>query len=181
MRRFKPSRSRVVRIGTHGLRTSSKSTLWGRLSAHRGTAGGYGNHGSSIYRQHVGTAIKNRDSLSEPATWGKQSVSEVGKELVRDMERRVSEYLATTSVLWLGVDDAPGPESDRAHIEKNAIALLSTRSALSDLPSRDWLGQHTKKKEVVDSGLWNVDHVGVRYDSGFLDRMERHVVRTSPR
>ena len=29
---------RIVRVGTHGLKTGSRSTLWGRLSQHRGTS-----------------------------------------------------------------------------------------------------------------------------------------------
>ena len=36
---------RVVRVGTHALTTRSRTTLWNRLSNHRGTAGtGGGNH-----------------------------------------------------------------------------------------------------------------------------------------
>ena len=54
------SSPRVVRVGTHGLRPSS-STLWGRLSQHRGSAGGGfpggGNHRGSIFRLHVGEAL----------------------------------------------------------------------------------------------------------------------------
>ncbi len=56
---------RVVRVGTHGLKAGSKSTLWKRLRQHRGTlsgkyAGG-GNHRGSVFRLHVGTALINRD------------------------------------------------------------------------------------------------------------------------
>jgi hypothetical protein len=181
MRRFKSSRPRVVRIGTHGLRTGGATTLWSRLIQHRGTADGYGNHSSSIYREHVGAALFRRDRLSQPATWGGRSVTEKDKRLTRNMEGRVSKYLATTHVLWLGVDDAPGPQSDRAIIERNAIALLSKPGHLIDPPSVDWLGRYSTTEEISTSGLWNVKHVGDAYESEFLDRMERHVNRTQPR
>ena len=48
---------RVVRIGTHGLTVGSRSTLWGRLSQHRGTSRGTGNHRGSIFRLLVGIAL----------------------------------------------------------------------------------------------------------------------------
>jgi len=37
----------------------------------------------------------------------------------------VSEYIRELPFLWVNVDDEPGPESDRAYIERNAIALVS--------------------------------------------------------
>lgn len=91
------------------------------------------------------------------------------------MERRVSSYLATTSLLWLDVNDAAGPHSDRATIERNAIAMLSMQGPMIDLPSPRWLGCHSARKPIRDSGLWNVDHVGGRYDPAFLFVMEKHV------
>ncbi len=48
---------RVVRVGTHALRNGSRTTLWNRLSQHRGSArSGGGNHRGSIFRLIVGTA-----------------------------------------------------------------------------------------------------------------------------
>ena len=56
--------------------------------------------------------------------------------------------------LWLGVDDAPGPGSQRTLIERNAIALLSgdAESAL-DPPSPGWLGLHSDREPVRRSGV----------------------------
>src|SRR3954447_21389328 len=49
---------RVVRVGTHALTSSSSTTLWNRLSQHRGHVGGSrpggGNHRGSVFRLHVG-------------------------------------------------------------------------------------------------------------------------------
>lgn len=47
---------RVVRIGTHAVSQGSKTSLWNRLSTHRGSTGGGGSHRSSIFRLHVGRA-----------------------------------------------------------------------------------------------------------------------------
>ena len=52
---------RIVRIGTHGLKNGARSTLWGRLSQHRGSSrSGLGNHRGSIFRLLVGVALANR-------------------------------------------------------------------------------------------------------------------------
>jgi hypothetical protein len=42
---------RVVRVGTHALKAGGSTTLWGRLSTHRGQLrSGGGNHRGSIFR-----------------------------------------------------------------------------------------------------------------------------------
>jgi hypothetical protein len=180
MRRYRPSRSRVVRIGTHAITTGRRSELWGRLAAHRGTASGHGNHRGSIFRKHAGAAIMRRDSLVHPGTWLQKEATRAEKLLERDLERRVSEYLASTTLLWLDVDDAPSPESERATIERNAIALLSQADAVIDPPSRHWLGLQSVTDEIRTSGLWNVQCVGEPYDPAFLDVMERRVTAMKP-
>jgi len=61
---------RVVRVGTHALKEGGSTTLWGRLSAHRGQLrSGGGNHRGSIFRLIVGTALIGRDGHKFP-TWG---------------------------------------------------------------------------------------------------------------
>src|ERR1700693_889670 len=53
---------RVVRVGTHALKAGSGTSLWQRLSQHRGIAAtGGGNHRGSVFRLLVGTAHKNWD------------------------------------------------------------------------------------------------------------------------
>ena len=48
---------RVVRVGTHAVSAKSKSTLWSRLRAHRGSVDGRGNHRGSVFRQHLEGAL----------------------------------------------------------------------------------------------------------------------------
>lgn len=64
------SRARVVRIGTHALTSSSRTTLWKRLSQHRGTVSPVGgNHRGSIFRLLVGEALMRRDANLAISSW----------------------------------------------------------------------------------------------------------------
>jgi hypothetical protein len=159
---------RVVRVGTHAVGKGAKSTLWGRLRAHRGLKNGGGNHRGSIFRLHVGAAILARDK-SQLTTWGiDSSASALIQAGETDLERRVSAHLGTLSVLWVDVPDEPGPASARAFIERNAIALLSNRRRPFDHPSPSWLGRSSTRAAIRESGLWNLDFVDGTCDPAFL-------------
>lgn len=173
--------SRVVRVGTHGLRPS-KSTLWGRLSQHRGrTAGRYaggGNHRGSIFRLHVGTALLANGEWPDEvrSTWPEK----LGDPLVRlielELERAVSRCIGQMPFLWINVDDEPSAASHRGVIESNAIALLSnTGKATIDAPSQSWLGRRSDRDAVQTSGLWNVNHVRAPYSADFLDVFDAYL------
>jgi hypothetical protein len=81
------------------------------------------------------------------------------------------------SVLWVHVPDESGPDSARAFIERNAIALLSNQLAPIDSASESWLGRFSPRYEIRDSALWNLKHVGEMYDPLFLDKFESYVMR----
>ena len=60
---------RVVRVGSHALTENSRSSLWNRLSQHRGSArSGGGNHRGSIFRLIVGAALAGRGDAPLPST-----------------------------------------------------------------------------------------------------------------
>jgi hypothetical protein len=174
---------RVVRVGTHGLTTTSRSSLWSRLAAHRGNVGGArpggGSHRGSVFRKHVGYALKERQLHPEGVwkQWGKGSSAP--REVMateHSLERDVSRVIGAMPLLWLEVDDAPGPGSLRALIERNAIALLSNfRRPPIDEASADWLGHLAVSSEVRESGLWNVDFVERTHERDFLTVMGRLV------
>jgi hypothetical protein len=181
---------RVVRVGTHAVSEGSATTLWTRLRTHRGSlagphAGG-GNHRGSIFRLHVGTALLTKENLrNEYPSWGKGSSA---PKPVRDheypMERRVSTHICNMPFLWLKVEDQPSPNSMRAYLERNAIALLGncrmlrTQQAI-DPPSAAWLGRYCENVFVRESGLWNVNHVdGEAWDAAFLDELERLIEKS---
>lgn len=180
--------SRVVRVGTHALKSGSRTTLWNRLSQHRGVASTLGgNHRGSIFRLLMGMAIRNREGVTEPASWGSgadigQAARRFGvdREEVRigedPLEQKVSTHVRTMPFLWLAVDDPPGPDSERGLIERNSIALLSNyHREAQDAPSDDWLGRQCDRQRVRLSGLWNNNHVDEAYDGGFLRILERRV------
>ena len=176
---------RVVRVGTHAVTSRSKTTLWARLSQHRGAAkSGGGNHRGSIFRLLVGVALSKRGDCPLPPSWGIGSdrgaaAGRLGmtraavKEAEADLERHVSAHIGRMPFLWLSVPDDPSPHSDRAKIERNAIALLSHASTVgADAPSIHWLGAHSDRPLVRASGLWNNRHVDEDYDAAFLGLME---------
>ena len=178
---------RVVRVGTHALTAGSRSTLWGRLSQHRGVEGGGGNHRGSIFRLLVGVALTRAGVTALPASWGVGSDAGtaarrlgIDREGVRageaDLERRVSRYVGEMPFLWLAVDDEPGLSSERGLIERNAIALLSGfLERAPDPASSGWLGHRSDRERVRRAGLWNNRHVDECHSPAFLDIVERHV------
>jgi hypothetical protein len=188
-KRSSGSDSRVVRVGTHALKRGSKSTLWKRLRAHRGTLKGKrpggGNHRGSIFRLHVGSAILHKEGLEDKyPTWG---VGSSAPTEIRDheypIEKKVSQHIREMPFLWVEVEDPPGPQSQRAYIERNSIALLSNYGKLGtpaaiDPPSPDWLGFHCASIKVCRSGFWNADHVAEQqWDNGFLNILQQKVKR----
>ncbi len=166
---------RIVRVGTHALKAGSGTSLWNRLSQHRGQArSGGGNHRGSIFRLIVGAALITRDGHQHP-NWGRGSSAPRGvRDGERFLERIVSETIGAMPFLWLSIDDEPGPTSLRGYIERNAIALLSDHDKEPiDSPSADWLGRFCDRDLVRTSGLWNQNHVKESYDPAFLGTLER--------
>lgn len=177
---------RITRIGTHAVSEGSSASLWNRLRTHRGamsgTYEGGGNHRGSVFRKRVGEAIIDRDGYQEEyPEWG--DGSSAGRDLrleELEMERKVSEYIRDLPFLWLNVNDEPSAKSQRAYIERNAIALLSNyQKTVIDARSKDWLGNHSRSEKIRRSGLWNVNHVEESYDSSFLDLLDQKVAGTS--
>ena len=176
---------RVVRVGTHALKPGSGTSLWNRLSQHRGaTRSGRGNHRSSIFRRIIGAALARRGNAPLPASWGIGKGTggaarrlHIDRATVKceeaDLEQCVSEYIGSMPFLWLEIDDPPGPTSRRGFVERNAIALLShALEPAVDVPSRGWLGAFSDRARIRESGLWNNHHVSIRHDPSFLDVME---------
>ncbi len=173
---------RVVRVGTHAVSANSQTTLWKRLSQHRGPESGVGNHRGSIFRLHVGGALLTRDAGSLPnvANWGSDAKPTAAVDLLAEaaIERAVSAYIGRMPFVFVGADDAPSRTSCRAVIERNSIGLLTAaRRAGIEGPSEGWLGHSCPHPVVRASGLWNVNHVEARYDPTFLDLLESAVPR----
>ena len=169
---------RIVRVGTHALKAGSRTTLWKRLSQHRGTSrSGGGNHRGSIFRLIVGTALIERDGHRCPTWDDRRSTAPADVRAAEQaLEREVSRTIGAMRFLWLPIGDEPEPDSERGYIERNAIALLSNFGKDPiDPPSPAWLGHHCNRPRVRASGLWNANHVDESYDPAFLARMEELV------
>ena len=173
---------RVVRVGTHALTSASGTTLWKRLSQHRGNVGGGrpggGNHRGSVFRLHVGEALLAGGDWPDAiaATWARDKALPPDFKDVEDpLERAVSAYIGALPFLWLPVDDPPGPRSDRAVIEAGAIALLSNHRNPLDAVSPTWLGRSAQRATIRESGLWNVRHVDDPPSGEFLDMFAARV------
>ena len=169
---------RIVRVGTHALKTGASTKLWGRLKQHKGTVKPFGgDHRSSIFRKIVGAALIEKHEYDGYPKWGHgSSASKEVKASERPLERKVSAVIGAMPSLWLAVEDAPGPDSLRGYIEGNAIGLLSNygRDTI-DSPSTGWLGWYSDRDKVRKSGLWNNNHVDSDYDPAFLDTLEQQI------
>lgn len=178
---------RLTRVGTHAVSEESGTTLWNRLRTHRGalsgTYEGGGNHRGSVFRERVGEALIERHGLQdEYPEWGHGSSAGRERRLSElELEKQVSEYIRELPFLWVSVDDEPGPESDRAYLERNTIALVSNYDKPPiDPRAEEWLGKDSPSEAIRNSGLWSVNHVEESYDPSFLDRFEEAIQDTGP-
>lgn len=167
--------NRVVRVGTHALTTTSRTSLWNRLSQHRGTVkSGGGNHRGSIFRLILGTSLLTRNNATHP-TWGRGSSAPRNiREKEQDLEKQVSSTIGAMPFLWLDIDDPINGPSLRGTIEQNSIALLSNyKRPPIDQASKLWLGLDCNREKVRRSNLWNSNHVSENYDPHFLTLLEQ--------
>jgi hypothetical protein len=179
---------RVVRVGAHAVkRTGGKATLWERLKQHRGiirTGGGY--HRKSIFRLLVGEAMNNlADPEKRVATWGKADMGV--REDEHRLEMKVSDYIRGLPFVFMRVDpESDGREhiheNDRMYLEQNIIAIIAmlsniNRAERGDMPSHEWLGNHSGRGKVQASGLWNNEWVDKDYNPIFFEIFEHYLRR----
>lgn len=163
-RRRNPSQLRCVRVG-------EGSRLWSRLQEH------CSNHYASVFRHHVGAAMLKRRGLSELlASWKRKDRGARDEE--RPWEKAVSDYIGKMQILWVEVQDKPGPETLRSFIEEKSVGLLAWPAGRLDLPSRNWLGRDSISDKVSESGLWNVHYLRSAYDPSFLEKFRECVDKT---
>jgi len=130
--------TRAVRVGTHALSATSATTLWQRLSTHRGHVSGSrpggGNHRASIFRLHVGTAMLARGDWPSAVrnSWRNKHASPAMRHAEYPLEQAVSHYISGLPLLWL---DVPA-RTDRGLIEQHHRPSVQTRRGRgSSLPT----------------------------------------------
>ena len=168
---------RIVRVGTHAVSRGSRTSLWNRLSTHRGTRDGRGSHRSSIFRSHVGRALIAASPARDwPDSWavGQQAAAAIRAQEV-SLERHVSDHINELRLLWLTVQDDAGPASDRAYLERNLIGLISREGLLHCRGTANWLGLRSHDWRIAATGLWNLNHILTKPDPDFLDVLESYV------
>ena len=146
---------RIVRIGTH----TGVNQLRSRLQQHFIKE----NKDRSIFRKNIGRALLNRegDPFLEQWNWdltkrkAKESLGKmVDSKKQDDIEKQVSETIqrkfsfAVFQVL---------EKEKRISIESK---IISTVSLCNDCrPSSHWLGLHSQKMKIRESGLWQVNEL----------------------
>jgi hypothetical protein len=123
----------------------------------------------------LGAAILRRDARTgDLPHWGDQTADvAVVRESELWLEKAVSAAISTMSVVAVDVPDEAGAHSDRAFVERNAIALLSRIGSKADPASSQWLGRSSPHPSILQSGLWNVNYVDdSSYHRRFLEVFE---------
>jgi hypothetical protein len=147
--------SRIVRIGTH----TGANQLRSRLKQHFLNR----NKDRSIFRKNIGRALLQRDGDPFLQQWEidlttranrERYGADVDREKLASLEQRVSEVIQTR--FRFAVFEIPDQQR-RLHLESR---LVSTVSLCADCgPSAQWLGMHSPKAKIRESGLWQVNEL----------------------
>lgn len=162
--------NRIVRIGTHTGEGQLPSRLWQHFVNQ--------NKDRSIFRKNIGRALLNRDNDDYLEKWEldlttKENKNKYNKyidtEYQNKIEERVSKKIQSDfSFVVFSVND----KNERLLFESRIISEVSNCSVCS--PSDSWLGKHSPKQKIRESGLWLVNEL---YKQGFSDEEYRLFLR----
>ena len=146
---------RIVRVGMN----TGRGTLPSRLKEHFITE----NKDRSIFRKNMGRAILNRDEDPFLQHWDIDLTTRknreryehlIDKDRQREIERQVTEYIQDNfSFVTIPVRD----KGRTKQLEARIISTVSLCSACG--PSETWLGRHSPKLKIRQSGLWQVNRL----------------------
>lgn len=146
---------RIVRVGTH----TGKDQLFSRLVEHFITE----NKDRSIFRKNIGRAILNKDSDTFLAKWEIDLTSRAARERYAgrinsrkqdEIERRVTNYIQRNYTFVVVPVDR---KNLRLNLESKIISTVSWCDECG--PSKKWLGLHSPKRRIRESGLWLVNNL----------------------
>ncbi len=144
---------RIVRVGAH----TGADQLHSRLRQHFVNE----NKDRSIFRKNIGRAIlqKAGDPFLEQWEWDLTTrkarntyLPLLDIEKQRSIERVVSEYIQRNISFVVFHVDA---KEERLQLEQKIISTLSWCEECR--PSHNWLGLHSPKQRIQESGLWLVN------------------------
>lgn len=143
---------RIVRIGTH----TGKDNLRQRLSEHFLKV----NKDRSIFRKNIGRALLNQKQDLFIEQWEidlttnaarRQHAREIDLQIVSQVEKEVSAVIRDFFTFCVfRVDD----KQYRLNLEERMIATVNHCGVCH--PSKTWLGNHSPKNQIRESGLWLV-------------------------
>lgn len=146
---------RIIRIGTH----TGQNQLLSRLQQHFINE----NKDRSIFRKNIGRALLNKDNDSYLDKWeldlttkeAKEKFDKIiDKEKQKQIEKQVSKFIQNNfSFVVFPIQD----KEKRLEIEKKIISTISLCENCK--PSDSWLGLHSPKQKIRESGLWLVNEL----------------------
>lgn len=149
---------RIVRVGTH----TGNNQLLSRLKQHFCN----NNKDRSIFSKNVGRCILNNENPSYLPFWELDLTPKKDREkkeklidanLQQELEKRISEYIQNN--LSFCVFEVNSRE-DRLRWERKLISTLSNAAKAGEIkPSEGWLGNHSTKPKIKESGLWQVNEL----------------------
>lgn len=147
--------NRIVRVGTH----TGANQLRSRIKQHFIVE----NKDRSIFRKNIGRAILSRDGDPFLQTWELDLTSSRAKTMYSKLvdfekqglvERRVTEYIQKSFFfVAFQCDD----KRKRLQVESKIISTVSLCDECG--PTIDWLGLHSPKEKIRESGLWLVNEL----------------------
>ena len=163
-------RDRIVRIGTH----TGQNNLPKRLVEHFLRE----NKDRSVFRKNIGRALLNKWKDSFAEQWEidlttravKQRYSEkINFERLSEIEKAVSAVIRDTFTFCVfPLDD----KQQRLVLEELIIATVNRCDICG--PSTAWLGNHSPKDQIRQSGLWLIQGLnGSVMDNALLEMLEK--------
>lgn len=144
---------RIVRVGTH----TGDNNLPKRLKEHFIKE----NKDRSIFRKNIGLCMLNKSNDPYLEVWNKDMTPRqnrekyshlINSERQEKIEKSVSEYIRTNlKIIVLTVDQ----KETRLELESRIASTVSLCEKCG--PSKDWLGLHSPKRKIRESGLWQVN------------------------
>ncbi len=141
--------------GTH----TGKNQLLPRLNQHFLKA----NKNRSIFRKNIGRCILNKEKSDYLSVWEIDTTSRAERERVsaiidfdfeRELEKRISTYIQTKLSFCIFKIDA---KEERLRWESKIVSTLSRSTEPNSSPT--WLGRHSTKQKIRESGLWQVNEL----------------------
>lgn len=146
---------RIVRVGTH----TGNNQLPSRLEQHFVRE----NKDRSIFRKNIGRAILNKEKDTFLAQWEidmttsdakKKHAGMLDQRKLQETEKRVTDYIQQYfRFVAFRVDD----KAKRLSWESKIISTVSQCDECN--PSKNWLGLHSPKEKIRESGLWLVNEL----------------------